>query len=229
MKKIFLSIILSATFLLSSVPTFAAQPVYYYYYTYENPYFTYNGTAYETDMYACNGEVMIPLRTYAEIFDGSIAWFAPTQTVSLTIGDNYYEMSEGNNYIKINDTTGYLVMPPQIINDKLCVPFRQFSEITGNVVAFDIENRSFAMETAPKTVSIEKQTGTRLVSVNYKGDIIDGKYEIQRKGKLIGYAYYENGEEIKRTTAARASDTPEDNYIYIPVIYYPVFVPVPTY
>ena len=100
------------------------------------------------------GRVLVPFRAVAEALNIKVSWDNTTQTVEATGGGALVKMLVGNETAFRN---GYPItqdVPPVILNGRVLIPLRFFSEAFDSKVAWDPATYSVEIISAPKEMKV---------------------------------------------------------------------------
>ncbi|HAA34283.1 MAG TPA: copper amine oxidase [Firmicutes bacterium] len=98
--------------------------------------------------------VLVPFRAVAEALNIKVSWDNTTQTVEATGGGALVQMRVGNETAFRNGSPITLDVPPVILNGRVLIPLRFFSEAFDSKVAWDPATYSVEIISAPKEMKV---------------------------------------------------------------------------
>lgn len=98
--------------------------------------------------------VLVPFRAVAEALNIKVSWDNTTQTVEASGGRALVQMRVGNETAFRNGSPITLDVPPVILNGRVLIPLRFFSEAFDSKVAWDPATYSVKITSAPKEMTV---------------------------------------------------------------------------
>lgn len=86
-----------------------------------------------------NGRTLVPLRAVFEMLGAEVSWDNDTSTVTVKKDDKIISMAVGNKMIKVNNEESTIDASPKLIDDRVFIPLRAFSESLGLEVNWNEE------------------------------------------------------------------------------------------
>jgi len=96
-----------------------------------------------------DGQVLLPIRRISEAMGAEIDWNVVTRTATIEHNDMELRLQIGNNVFHLNDEENVLVVPAEVINNRLFVPLQVFRAL-GAQAEWDEDRRAVWIWTGPR-------------------------------------------------------------------------------
>jgi len=101
-----------------------------------------------------NDRVMVPFRTLAELLDVTVDWLADSQTVAADSSGSQVRLQVGNSTAYHNHRAVQLDAPPLLVDGRVLVPLRFFSEAFGCQVAWNPAENQVSLISSPESMEV---------------------------------------------------------------------------
>lgn len=151
-----------------------------------------------------NGRILVPFRALAEALNVTVAWDGNTRTVNAQDGSTSVQLQVGNETAYRGGTAIALDAPPVIVNGRVLIPARFFTEAFGCQVGWDGAESTAKITSAAKPMTVlgfyalgdtKTSSWTNLFGLPYPGtdkgntDLVNeaalGWYSLDDQGNLL--------------------------------------------
>ncbi len=180
----------------------------------DNPIMQINGVQTEIDEgrgttpLITDGRTLVPIRAIIEAFGGNVGWDGDTQTVSLTMQDDFINLVIDSDTAYLNNVAHMLDVAPTIINGRTMLPIRFVSECFNLGVAWDGNSQTVSI--VRDSFSDSEYEALMSVVPPYSGEAyveLNNNVPYFKSYEIIGgsFEYYSELDELGRCDVCMAS------------------------
>ncbi|HWP97322.1 MAG TPA: stalk domain-containing protein [Syntrophomonadaceae bacterium] len=107
---------------------------------------------------SASSRTMVPVRFVAETFQAQMTWYDAAKVLKIEMGDPIVIMQAGSRESAINGKSVQIDSPPELINDRVCVPLRFLSEAMKLSVVWHAETNTVEINGAPSGTEEDQST-----------------------------------------------------------------------
>ncbi|QHW32050.1 copper amine oxidase N-terminal domain-containing protein [Paenibacillus rhizovicinus] len=174
---------------------------------------TVNGAAFKpaTAPFIADGTVYLPVRDTGELLGATIAWLAPTRTVTMHYPELSVTLGEGSASAAVNGKTVTLTAPLKSVGGQVFVPLRFFAEVMGADVKWNAASRTVSIAHADDfirqkwgSIWLNRKTGELYIAKDDQSQAVDyGKLNVSLQGEVTFNASGYSGDNWVLTVVDR--------------------------